>query len=225
MKIQNYKVAIVILMSAIFLTSCLNAKFKSQSSLVELEGNPTTGYTWSYEIYDESIIKIDEKVESLGDKGVMGAPSRFEYTIKSLKAGNTVVRFEYKRPWEEDPIEVRFIDVHVDEKGGMVVNAFKSVSMDEGLNLIAQDEDAVLVDVRRPDEFAAAHIPGAVMLTNETISAETALRVLPDKNQSVYLYCRTGRRSKEAARKLVSLGYTDVTEMGGIVDYKGEVER
>ena len=59
----------------------------------------------------------------------------------------------------------------------------------------------------------------------ETISAESAAVVLPDKNQLVLLYCRSGRRSKLAAKSLVDLGYTNVIEFGGILDYTGELER
>lgn len=76
----------------------------------------------------------------------------------------------------------------------------------------------VLVDVRRVDEYESAHIPGAILVPNESIG-DTRPEALPDLEASIVVYCRTGVRSKEAAGKLVALGYTDVKDMGGISDW------
>ena len=103
-------------------------------------------------------------------------------------------------------------------------NTYTSVSMDEGLKMMADSRDFILLDVRRPDEFAAGHIPGAVLFTNEEITKEKAEKLLPNKNQRIYVYCRSGRRSKEAAQKLADYGYTNVIEIGGILDYTGTLE-
>ena len=102
---------------------------------------------------------------------------------------------------------------------------YKMVSMAEGLEIAKNNPDAIIVDVRRDDEYKAGHIPGAVLLTMETITAETAAKVLPDKNQMILIYCRSGRRSKIAAQTLLDLGYTNLIEFGGILDYKGKVEK
>ena len=80
----------------------------------------------------------------------------------------------------------------------------------------------IILDVRRPDEFAKGHIPGAINIPNESIGSEE-IPALPDKQQLILVYCRSGRRSKEAAAKLVKLGYTNVVEFGGIQDWKGEI--
>ena len=101
---------------------------------------------------------------------------------------------------------------------------YKMVSMAEGLEIAKNNPDAIIVDVRRDDEYKAGHIPGAVLLTMETITAETAAKVLPDKNQMILIYCRSGRRSKIAAQNLLDLGYTNLIEFGGILDYKGKME-
>ena len=101
---------------------------------------------------------------------------------------------------------------------------YKMVSMEEGLEIAKNNPDSIIVDVRRDDEYKAGHIPGAVLLTMETITAETAAKVLPDKNQMILIYCRSGRRSKIAAQNLLDLGYTNLIEIGGILDYKGKVE-
>lgn len=107
----------------------------------------------------------------------------------------------------------------------VVVNTFKSVSMQEGLKLMANDKDFILLDVRTPEEFASGHIPGAVQLTNETFTKEDAEKKIKNKDQTVYVYCRSGRRSKQSSQKLLDFGYTNVIEIGGIMDYAGKLER
>ena len=102
-------------------------------------------------------------------------------------------------------------------------NTYEKISMSEGIERMAADEDFILLDVRRADEFAAGHIPGAVNLPNEKIDTEE-IASLPDKNQTIYIYCRSGNRSKKAADKLLALGYTSLIEFGGILDYSGELE-
>ena len=87
--------------------------------------------------------------------------------------------------------------------------------------LLMENEDAVILDVRRPDEFAAGHIPGAICIPNESIGE--SVPELPDFSQMILVYCRSGRRSKEASQKLADLGYTQVYEFGGILDWTGPV--
>lgn len=101
---------------------------------------------------------------------------------------------------------------------------YKQVSMEEGLELMEADSDYILLDVRRTDEFEEGHIPGAINIPNESIGTEE-IADLPDKNQTIYVYCRSGNRSKQASQKLVDLGYTNVIEFGGIIDYSGELEK
>ncbi|MCQ2240003.1 rhodanese-like domain-containing protein [Treponema sp.] len=105
------------------------------------------------------------------------------------------------------------------------VNAFKSVSMEEGLKLMARDTDFVLLDVRTPEEYAAGHIPGSVQLTNETFTEQDAGRLIKNKSQTIYVYCRSGRRSKQSAQKLIDFGYAKVIEIGGIIAYDGPIEK
>ena len=89
--------------------------------------------------------------------------------------------------------------------------------------MMAQETGYIILDVRRADEFSAGHIPGAINVANESIGTDE-IAELPDKNQFIMVYCRSGRRSKEAAEKLVKLGYTNIVEFGGILDWKGEIE-
>ncbi len=100
---------------------------------------------------------------------------------------------------------------------------YKQISVDEAMGMMESESNYIILDVRRADEFAAGHIPGAVNVPNESIG-NREITELPDKEQLIFVYCRSGRRSKEASEKLVKLGYTSIVEFGGINDWKGETE-
>ena len=101
-------------------------------------------------------------------------------------------------------------------------NTYRQISMDEAVTMMAQETGYIILDVRRPDEFAAGHIPNAINVPNETIGTDE-IPELPNKDPLIMVYCRSGRRSKEASEKLVKLGYTNIVEFGGILDWKGEI--
>lgn len=100
---------------------------------------------------------------------------------------------------------------------------FQVPNMDDGVRQFRDTAGAVLVDVREPDEYAGGHVPGSINLPLSQIrSAES---VLTDKSQPVFVYCLSGGRSGQATSFLVRMGYTAVTNIGGISAYHGEVER
>lgn len=99
---------------------------------------------------------------------------------------------------------------------------YRQITMEEAAKRMEQEPAAIILDVRRPDEYQAGHIPGAINIPNETIGSE-ALPQLPDKDQAILVYCRSGNRSKQASEKLAALGYTQVLEFGGILDWTGQV--
>ena len=101
-------------------------------------------------------------------------------------------------------------------------NTYRSITMDEAVTMMAQETGYIILDVRRPDEFAAGHIPNAINVPNEIIGTDE-IPELPNKDQLIMVYCRSGRRSKEASEKLLKLGYTNIVEFGGILDWKGEI--
>ena len=101
-------------------------------------------------------------------------------------------------------------------------NTYRQISMDEAMKMMAEERGYIILDVRRPDEFAAGHIPNAINVPNETIGT-AEIPELPDKDQCIMVYCRSGRRSKEASEKLVKLGFTNIVEFGGILDYTGAI--
>ena len=100
--------------------------------------------------------------------------------------------------------------------------SYTQISQDEAMKMMQEQTDCLIVDVRRPDEFAEGHIAGAVNVPNETIEDE-APDALPDKEQTLLVYCRSGNRSKEASQKLADMGYTNVYEFGGINTWEGEI--
>jgi len=105
--------------------------------------------------------------------------------------------------------------------GDGMVNSYTQISQDEAKKMMQADDGHIIVDVRRQDEFDDGHIPGAICIPNESID-DVPPQELPDLNQVILVYCRSGRRSKEAAQKLFDMGYTRVYEFGGIIDWIGE---
>ena len=101
---------------------------------------------------------------------------------------------------------------------------YRQISMNEAVKMMKDEKNYIILDARRPDEYAEGHIPGAINIPNEEIGT-AEISELPDKSQLILVYCRSGRRSKEASEKLVKLGYTNIVEFGGILDYKGEIQK
>lgn len=102
------------------------------------------------------------------------------------------------------------------------VPGYRQISMEEAVTMMEEESDYIILDVRTPEEFSDKHIPGAINIANETIGSEE-IPELPDKDQLIMVYCRSGNRSKQASQKLADLGYTNVVEFGGINDWPGEV--
>ena len=101
--------------------------------------------------------------------------------------------------------------------------AYMNITQEEAKELMDTQENYIILDVRRQDEYDEKHIPGAILIPNEVIR-ERAEAELTDKDQLILVYCRSGRRSKIAAEILVDLGYTNIKEFGGILDWPYEVE-
>lgn len=97
------------------------------------------------------------------------------------------------------------------------------ITPQEAKEIMDTQQGYVILDARAPDEYETGHIPGAIVISHEEIK-EKAESQLPDKNQLILVYCRSGRRSKLAAQDLADLGYTNVKEFGGIIDWPYEVE-
>lgn len=105
-------------------------------------------------------------------------------------------------------------DVNADKKD----ITYEQISPAEAKALMDNEENYIILDVRTDEEFSEAHIEGAILIPDYEIS-EKAESLLPDKDQLILIYCRSGRRSKNAASNLVALGYTNIKEFGGIIDW------
>ena len=101
--------------------------------------------------------------------------------------------------------------------------AYMNITAEEARQIMDNEEGYVILDARTQEEYDQGHIPGAIVISHEEI-AEKAEEVLTDKEQLILVYCRSGRRSKIAAEALVELGYTNIKEFGGIIDWPYEVE-
>ena len=96
--------------------------------------------------------------------------------------------------------------------------AYMNITAEEAKQIMDSEEGYIILDVRTQEEYDQGHIPGAIVISHEKIS-EKAEEVLTDKDQLILVYCRSGRRSKLAAEALVELGYTNIKEFGGIIDW------
>ena len=106
------------------------------------------------------------------------------------------------------------------DQGAVYVN----ITAEEAKQIMDSEEGYIILDVRTQEEYDEGHIPGAIVISHEEIE-EKAEEVLTDKDQLILVYCRSGRRSKIAAEALAELGYTNIKEFGGILDWPYEVEK
>ena len=99
---------------------------------------------------------------------------------------------------------------------------YRQITMEEAVTMMEEETGYTILDVRTAQEYSEKHIPGAINIANESIGTED-IPELPDKDQLILVYCRSGNRSKQASEKLVKLGYTNIVEIGGINSWPGEI--
>ena len=99
---------------------------------------------------------------------------------------------------------------------------YRQITMDEAVAKMESETGYIILDVRTVSEYESGHIPGAICIPNETIGT-AEIPELPDKDQLILVYCRSGNRSKQASTKLAALGYTNIVEFGGINTWPGKV--
>ena len=110
----------------------------------------------------------------------------------------------------------------VSEKGEKAM--YEQITAEEAKKIMDSGEEHIILDTREQDEFDEGHIPGAILIPYTEIENE-AEAMLPDKDKLILVYCRSGRRSKIAAESLSKLGYTNIKEFGGIIDWPYEIEK
>ncbi|MBP3851844.1 MAG: rhodanese-like domain-containing protein [Erysipelotrichaceae bacterium] len=100
--------------------------------------------------------------------------------------------------------------------------AYTKISAQEAKKMMEEVDNIMIIDVRQPDEYEQGHIPGAILLPLDTIQSKKPEQ-LDDLDQTILVYCRSGRRSKQAADQLIKLGYTHIYDFGGIIDWPYEI--
>jgi len=110
-----------------------------------------------------------------------------------------------------------------EEKGKDSAMGYQQISQEEAKEIIANEDNIIILDVRTQEEYDQGHIPDAVCVPVETLS-DSQPEELPDLNQKILVYCRSGNRSKQAAEKLAAIGYTNIFEFGGINTWDGELD-
>ncbi len=108
--------------------------------------------------------------------------------------------------------------------GGTAETGYRQISQEEAKEMM-DTQDVLILDVREQDEYDSGHIPGTVLLPVGIITEDSAAEIIPEKDTTVLVYCRSGNRSKTAAQELAELGYTDICEFGGISTWPYEVEK
>ena len=108
-----------------------------------------------------------------------------------------------------------------DDKTADDKKTYRQVSPEEAAAMMEEETDYIILDVRTQEEYETAHIPGAICIPNETIGTGD-IPELPDKDQLILVYCRSGNRSKQASEKLAKQGYTNIVEFGGINSWTGK---
>ena len=102
-------------------------------------------------------------------------------------------------------------------------SGYKHITHEDAQRIMKANPDAIILDVRTPEEYHKKHIPGALLVPIEDIRGGN-LSKLPDKDATILIYCWTGRRAEDAAEFLIKRGYTKIYEFGGLIDWNGPVE-
>ena len=138
----------------------------------------------------------DPSVATVTSKGKNHAKA----SVKAVSGGAAVITAKYRKKKYKCRVSVTETQT---------TPAYTQITQEEAMRMMARDDGHVIVDVRREDEYAEGHIPGAILIPNETIGTERP-ELLPDLDQIILVYCRSGNRSKEASQKLADIGYTHV---------------
>lgn len=151
------------------------------------------------------------------DKAILGFDEGLEIPFHLL-VGQTIEIEALPEIRESDPVQITAVRIRLKEENKKA--AYKKITPKEAAERMG--EDAVILDVRTQAEFDEGHILNAVLLPEAEIT-QKAEGVLPDKEQTILVYCRSGRRSALAAKALIDLGYVSVYDFGGILDWPGEI--
>ena len=210
--------------------SYASGHLESLNGLVLLAAYPTKSLKWDsfsvLSIYgsEDGILNM-EKVE----KGKSQMPA--DYTEICIEGGNHAQFGNYGEQkgdhtaeisWEEQQKQtvdaiLGLLEAHKDQKQEDAAMTYEQISPQEAKERMDAKKDVIMLDVRTQEEYDSGHIKNAVCLPNEDIISEPD--ILPDKDQEILVYCRSGNRSKQAAQKLADMGYENIIEFGGILNW------
>lgn len=167
-------------------------------------------------IHDNSIMVTTADGVSF-DKASVSFDKKLEIPF-ALAVGQTVEIEALPEIRESYPVQITAVKISLKEENKKA--EYKRITPAQALEMMG--EDVIILDVRTQAEFDEGHIPDALLLPNTDIT-QRAEEVLPDKDRTILVYCRSGRRSELAAKDLIQMGYTNVYDFGGIIDWPGEV--
>ena len=142
--------------------------------------------------------------------------------LPALESGDWVFVTILPEIRESYPVQVTAVSLRILTDEEIESMQYQVISAEDAKNIMEDGSPYVLLDVRTPEEFKEGHIEGALLLPNTEIEAK-ASSVLPDKDARILVYCRSGNRSEEAALKLIDMGYSNVYDFGGIIDWPYDI--
>lgn len=176
----------------------------------------------------ESNITFEGQIQSLSDQSMI-ITTHDEVGFDKASVGLSTAKIEgtsaegkkVKMTIEPEVREIYPVQVTA-TKIEVIDSSYQKISAEEAKEMMQSGNNSVILDVRTLDEYNEGHIEGAVLLTDNELE-EKAESTLPDKEATILVYCRSGRRSASAARELINMGYTNVYDFGGIIDWPYEV--
>lgn len=234
-----FLLAILLILIIVTLFAC-GENSSSKTFRVELGGNATTGYNWTYSMDTQGIVKEIENnyVTDHNPKGLSGVGGTYIFAFEGVSPGEVKLHFVYSRSWEEDqpPVEEIIYTLVIDKEGCIselndatessqndsnLEPVYQKISSSEAYKMMSETGNFILLDVRTESEYKEKRIPGAILLPNDEIKSRAEAE-LSGKEQLIFVYCRSGGRSASATKELVELGYTNVYDLGGIIDWPYE---
>lgn len=214
------KKLIAILLALICLLGLVGCNNRSMNYIIANEPN-ITGVV--KENNDNSILIENETGEYWVSLNVENEDSMIHFSI-----GDEVVVYYDGNIAESYPMQINTVyAITLKEPADRAENnqeaVYVNITAEEAKQIMDSEEGYIILDVRTQEEYDQGHIPGAILIPDTEVEV-TAEEVLTDKDQLILVYCRSGRRSKLASEILMELGYTNIKEFGGIIDWPYEIE-
>lgn len=217
MKIRQ---SIALLVSAIMMIGLAGCNSKSTNNIIENDPGVTGIVTEIHDKYIQIYIENEDYPQG-ADCNVSLDAENGDGLYSPITIGDEVVVYFDGTIAESDPMQINTVYAITLRTPAVGGSGYKQISMDEAVKMMETETGYIVLDVRTPEEFSEKHIPNAVNIPNEEIG-DQEIAELPDKDQLILVYCRSGNRSKQASEKLAKMGYTNIYEFGGINDWTGE---